>query len=238
MKIQHFFCLSILYLAFAACSDIKYREPLPHGATELYSLPDALLGKYEVQTPDVIKSLLYIVQVSENRWALMEQPFILKRDVNGLTYRVENDSLWEWENNQWNFRSKCYLVDNRFECESIQPAYTFDLGGRRFWEGRNHDEPKPLDVRRQGKVYYFNVQEDGFSLYALEPNALGLRLYYLSDLKVDGQKLPFPVETLVTAGAGSKADTTYRANPTNAELARMMRDTSLYKFEDLIRVRD
>ena len=116
--------ITITYMALSACSDIKYKEPLPHGVSGQGELPDELLGKYEVFEDGRLHSLMYIIQVSKQQWAMQEQDCIRKSEVDGEKYLVRDDSLWRKTDDTWEFQQRCNLVGDRYELGGLETTYT------------------------------------------------------------------------------------------------------------------
>lgn len=180
---------------------LLYRHQLQraaaHGAPEQQSLSDDILGMYEVADAEAQKTILSIVQVSTHKWALQQQTAVPKASVDGQTFLVLRDSLFEKSEDKWAFQQKCFFSGAYYLCENLETTYIFDLKGRFLDAAKLSAEPIKLQVRSKDKVYYFNIIEGGVSLYALEPTKMGLRLCYLSNLtketKSDLRKLPFKV---------------------------------------------
>lgn len=238
MKKQFLPAIAIVSIAFTSCSDIKYKEPLPHGAAEVTILPDEMLGKFEIKNDEIPRTMLWFVQTEKNTWTMMEQEFMREDDLKAEQFKVQNDSLLTFDDGKWVFRSRFKKQQERYLLDNLKVSYSFDLRNHKFRLFDSTDEPNALEVRQKDGAYYFNIKDNGISLYAAHPTKEGMRLCYLSDLKVDAPKLPFPVQQVIkTIGEGTP-DTSYLANPTNTELQKMMRDTALYEFFDLIRVEE
>lgn len=238
MKKQFLFAIAVVSIAFTSCSDIKYKEPLPHGAPETTILPDELLGKFEIRNDETPRTLLWFVQTEKNAWTMMEQHFISEDDLKNGGFILQGDSVLSLEEEKWVFRSHYKKQQDKYVFDDLEMSYTFDLRHYTFRLFDNAAEKNDLEVRQKDGTYYFNIKDSCISLYAVQPTKEGMRLCYLSDLKVDARKLPFPVQQVIKTIGESTPDTSYLANPTNAELQKMMRDTSLYEFFDLVRVEE
>lgn len=238
MKKQFLLAIAIVSIAFTSCSDIKYKEPLPHGAPEVAILPDELLGKFEINNDETPRTMLWFVQTEKNAWTMMEQHFISEDDLKTDRFSIQNDSVMSLEDGKWVFKSRFKKQQDKYVFRDLEVSYTFDLGNHTFQLFGSAAEKNGLEVRQKDGTYYFNIKDSGISLYAAQPTQKGMRLSYLSDLKVDARELPFPVQQVIKTIGENTPDTSYLANPTNAALQKMMRDTSLYEFFDLIRVED